>query len=277
MTVELSPDDATDPGLSPLRNFGNEVMLERMRMNMSRVELGRAVACGESLVAKIERGDRVPQREFAEGCDRVFPYANGRFVRLWRLVIRYAYPPWFRPYVALEEKATMVRMFNPQLIPGLVQTPDYARAILRTGRPDNLDELLTARLERQRILVREDKPPANLRLVLNEAVLRNVVGDPAIMRGQLAHLRDLGEVPRNRVQIIPDRGRHHGYQCPFGLLSFSEGADVAHVDGFPRGYVLAEPDDVSAAQGAYDLLTAMAASPDESAELIGVTLKGCYP
>ncbi len=67
MTVELSPDDATDPGLSPLRNFGNEVMLERTRMNMSRVELGRAVACGESLVAKIERGDRVPQREFAEG------------------------------------------------------------------------------------------------------------------------------------------------------------------------------------------------------------------
>ncbi|WP_234313120.1 helix-turn-helix domain-containing protein [Streptomyces sp. NRRL F-6628] len=114
MTVELSPDDATDPGLSPLRNFGNEVMLERTRMNMSRVELGRAVACGESLVAKIERGDRVPQREFTEGCDQVFPHGNGRFMRLWRLALRYAYPPWFWPYVALEKKATGLRMFNPR-------------------------------------------------------------------------------------------------------------------------------------------------------------------
>ncbi|MBO1282641.1 helix-turn-helix transcriptional regulator [Streptomyces sp. CAI-21] len=275
MTVELSPDDATDPGLSPLRNFGNEVMLERMRMNMSRVELGRAVACGESLVAKIERGDRVPQREFAEGCDRVFPHGNGRFMRLWRLALRYAYPPWFRPYVALEEKATALRMFNPVLVPGIVQTRGYATAILKEGRPMGLEDLVTSRLERQRILEREEPP--RLWLVLHERVLRNVVGTEEVMREQLVRLLQIAETPTHRVQIIRDDGRQHGpVGSPFVLMSFDEGADVVHVDGFPRGYVLAEQEDVTDATDAYDLLRAFAMPLDESAELINSVLRDCY-
>ncbi|MFJ2603738.1 Scr1 family TA system antitoxin-like transcriptional regulator [Streptomyces sp. NPDC091279] len=276
MSVENEHTDPTDPAWSALKHFGSEVQIERERLGMSRPELAKEANCGPSLVAKIETGSRVPQLEFAQACDCAFPDSNGRFARLWPLAIRYAYPPWFRHYVELECTATVVKMFHPQLLPGLVQTREYARAVLRTSRPDNLDDLITARMERQRILDREDKPPASLRLVLNEAVLRNSVGDPAVMRGQLTHLRELAAVPRHRVQIIPDRGRHHGYHSPFGLLSFSEGADVVHVDGFPRGYVLAEPGDVTTGQEAYDLLTAMAAPLDESAELIDSISKDCY-
>ncbi|KUL57284.1 DUF5753 domain-containing protein [Streptomyces albidoflavus] len=276
MTVELSPDDATDPGLSPLRNFGNEVMLERTRMNMSRVELGRAVACGESLVAKIERGDRVPQREFTEGCDQVFPHGNGRFMRLWRLALRYAYPPWFWPYVALEKKATGLRMFNPVVAPGIVQTRSYATAILKEGRPKGLEDLVTARLERQQILQREE--PTGLWLVLHERVLRNVVGSEEIMREQLLRLLQIAETSTHRVQIIRDEGRYRGPvgAAPFVLMSFEEGADVVHVDGFPRGYVLAEQDEVADAEDAYDLLRALAMPLEESAELINSVLKECY-
>jgi DNA-binding XRE family transcriptional regulator len=274
MSVETESPDPSDPTATPLKHFGNEVMIERERLGMSRAELGKVAHCSYSLVHKIERGDRVPALDFAETCDRVFPHANGRFLRLWPLVLRYAFPPWFRRYVELEWTATVVRMFNPQLVPGLVQTPEYARAVLRTGRPTNLEDLVTARSERQRVLTRDN--PARLWLVLNEAVLRNTVGDPGIMRGQLTHLRGLAVNPIHRVQIIRDKGQHHGWQSPFGLLSFNEGADVVHVDGFPKGYVLAEPDDVSTAQDAYDLLTAMAAPPDESAELIDSFLKD-YP
>lgn len=275
MSVEDERADGGDPTASPLKHFGSEVKLERERLGMSRADLGREASCGYSLVAKIEAGDRVPALEFAESCDRVFPHSNGRFVRLWPLALRYAFPPWFRRYVELEEKATAVRMFHPQLAPGLVQTEEYARAVLRMGRPANLDDLVTARIERQRILAREK--PTRLWLVLNEAVLRKVVGSEEIMHGQLARLRDIAETPAHRVQIIRDSGHHREPAAsPFGLLSFSEGADVVHVDGFPKGYVLAEQDDVEAAQEAYDLLMALASPPDESAELIDSISKDCY-
>ncbi|GHI39653.1 helix-turn-helix domain-containing protein [Streptomyces violascens] len=274
MSVENESADPADPAWSPLKHFGSEVQLERERLGMKRAALGKAANCGYSLVAKVETGERVPTLEFAQACDRMFPHSNGRFVRLWPLALRYAFPPWFRAYVELEEKATSVRMFHPQLVPGLVQTEGYARAVLRTGRPTNLDDLVTARIERQRILTREK--PTRLWLVLNEVVLRNVVGTKDVMRAQLAHLRDLAENPAHRVQIIRDNGKHHGWASPFSLLSFSEGADVVHVDGFPKGYVLAETDDVASAQDAYDLLKAMAAPPDETAELIDSITKDCY-
>ncbi|MET9468470.1 helix-turn-helix transcriptional regulator [Streptomyces sp. NPDC006544] len=274
MSVETEETDPDDPTASPLVHFGREVRLERERLGISRKELAKAATCGYSLVAKIESGDRVPPREFAEACDRLFPHSNGRFVRLWPLALRYAFPPWFRRYVELEETASVVRMFNCQLLPGLVQTTAYARAVLRTGRPTNLEDLVAARIERQRVLTREQ--PARLWLVLNQAVLTHTVGGPDVMRAQLSRLHELAADPAHRVQIIEDKGRHHGYHSPFGVLSFNEGTDVVHVDGFPRGYLLAEPDDLEKAREAYDLLTAMALPPDESADLIDSTLKDNY-
>nr|WSZ95913.1 helix-turn-helix transcriptional regulator [Streptomyces sp. NBC_00857] len=275
MTVENESVEATDAAASPLAHFGAEVRLERERLGMSRADLGKVACCGYSLVAKIEAGDRVPSLDFAEACDRTFPYANGRFVRLWPLALRYAFPPWFRRYVELEWTATEVHMFHPLLVPGLVQTEQYARAVLRTGRPTNLDDLVTARMERQRILTRE--VPTRLWIILDEGVLRRAVGGKRVMRGQLERLRTLAEEPQHVIQVIPNSiAAYPGSGSPFGLLSFSEGADVVHVDGFPKGYILAEPDDVVAARTAYGLLKATALPPDESAPVIDSILKDCF-
>lgn len=275
MSIDTTPTDRTDLGVSPLRHFGQEVRLERERMGMSRADLGKLAYCGYSLVAKIESGERVATRDFAAACDAAFPHANGRFLRLWALALRYAFPPWFRPIAELEGTATVVRVFQPLLFPGLVQTPDYARAVLRVGRPANLEDQVTARIERQRILAR-DQDPARLWLILRESVLTNMVGDPAVMREQMLRLRDLAETPRHRVQIIRRSGPHYGGQSPWSLLSFAEGADVVHVDAFPRGYVLAEQADVTRAQEAYDLLNAAAEPPDETAALIDSLLREHY-
>jgi transcriptional regulator with XRE-family HTH domain len=272
VTVENENAEAVGPTASPLTHFGAEVRLERERLAMSRAELGKAANCGYSLVAKIESGDRVPALDFAEACDRVFPHAGGRFVRLWPLALRYAFPPWFRRYVELEWSATAIRMFHPLLLPGLVQTEGYARAVLRTGRPTNLDDLVTARMERQRILTRDDPP--HLWIVLDEAVLKRPVGGKDVMRSQLERLRALADSPPHVVQIIPNTiAVYPGSGSPFGLLSFGEGPDVVHVDGFPKGYVLAEPEDVASATGAYDLLKATALPPDESGHVIDSILK----
>ncbi|WP_326610750.1 helix-turn-helix transcriptional regulator [Streptomyces scopuliridis] len=275
MTVENETAESTDPAVSPLAHFGAEVRLERERLDISRAELGKAACCSYSLVAKIEAGRRVPPLDFAEACDQMFPHSNGRFARLWPLALRWAFPPWFRRYVELEWTATAISMFHPQLVPGLVQTEEYARAVLRTGRPSNLEDLVTARMERQRVLARE--VPTRLWIILDEGVLRRPIGGKHVMREQLKQLRALAETPRHVVQVIPKTiAAYPGSGSPFGLLSFSEGSDVVHVDGFPKGYVLADPDDVAAAYDAYDLLKATALPPDESASEIGSILKECY-
>lgn len=238
---------------------------------MSRAELGKLAHCSYSLIAKIESGTRVPTLDFARLCDATFPHAGGRFERFWPIALRYAFPPWFRHYAELEWTATVVRVFNPQFIPGLAQTPGYARAVLSAGRPKNLDDQVTARVERQRILSRDD--PARLWLILHEAVLTNEVADAAVMREQLVHLRRIAQTPHHRVQVIRRKDPQFGSDNGWSLLSFSEGADVVHVDAFPRGYVLAERDDVACAQDAYDLLVAAAEPPYETADLIDSLLK----
>lgn len=273
MSVETV--DPTEPAVSPLAHFGTEVRLERERLGLSREELGKAAHCGYSLVAKIEAGQRVPSIDFAETCDQVFPHAHGRFERLCTLVLRFAFPPWFRKYVELEEVATHIRMFQCQMVPGLVQTEEYARAIMATGRMPNPEDLVTARMARQRILGREHPPRAWI--VLDECVLRRTIGGVHVMKGQLEKLHGLASTPPHVVQIVPDDGRpYHGWSGPFGLLSFAEGSDVAHVDGFPRGYVLGDQEDVAMAADAFDLLMATAMSPDESLRLINSVLKDCY-
>ncbi|MFF1460060.1 Scr1 family TA system antitoxin-like transcriptional regulator [Streptomyces sp. NPDC058330] len=274
MAVEAEPA-TSDPAETPLTFFGAEVQVARERWNIRREDLAQAASCGYSLVAKIEAGKRTPSLNFARACDQIFPGAEGLFERLWPLAMRYAFPPWFRRYLELEWKASSLRMFHPQLMPGLVQTESYARAVLRTGRPSNLEELVTGRIDRQRILER-DRDPARLWLILNEAALTNMVGDREVMHQQLSHVLKLSEVARHRVQVVPNTGQHHGWASPFGILSFPDDEDVVHVDGFPRGYLLAEPEDRTKASDAYDLLTALALSPDLSAELITSIQKERY-
>ncbi|WP_103503609.1 MULTISPECIES: helix-turn-helix transcriptional regulator [unclassified Streptomyces] len=272
MKVESPVVGSEGGNTSPLKAFGYEVRLERERLRMTRAELGERAHCGYSLVAKIESGDRVAAREFAETCDEVFPYANGRFVRLWELVLMFAYPSWFRPYVRLEQAATAICEYHPLLVPGLAQTEGYARAIFQGRRPENLEDMVTARLERQRILAR-DEPP-QLWIVLEEAVLRRRIAGPSVMADQLRQLRGIATNPRHVVQLIPSAIACYpaaGY--PYSVLSFDEGADVVHADGFPTGHVVAESGAVQAARRAYDLLKATAMPPDESVSVIDSLLK----
>ncbi|WP_262928426.1 helix-turn-helix domain-containing protein [Streptomyces sp. CBMA29] len=195
------PED--DPSASPLKHFGREVKLERERTRLSRAELGKEASCGYSLVAKIEAGERMPAFDFAEACDRAFPDANGRFGRLWPLVIKYAYPSWFRPFVELEAAAATIRSFQVQVVPGLLQTPEYARAVMEAGRlrlgTRRVDDLLTARMERQRILARPDPP--DLWVILHESVLRVRVGSAQVFGAQLSAVEQV---------VAGFRGSEHG-------------------------------------------------------------------
>ncbi len=134
-------------------------------------------------------------------------------------------PAWLEPYVGLEEAASSIRCYEIQFVPGLLQTPDYARAIAALGYPagsaEEIERRVSLRMIRQAVLTRPT--PAHLWLVLDEAALRRPIGRPDVMRGQLRHLIEMGGLPNVSLQIIPlARGGHAAGAGPFTILRFSE-------------------------------------------------------
>src|SRR5258707_9648496 len=170
--------------------FGADLRRARVAVGMSQDQLGRALSFSGDLVGKIETCERAPTPKFAEGCDRVFPHFDGLFTRLIGLARRWEgpHPQWFRDWVQAEQQASSLRWWEPMLVPGLLQTVDYARELFRAWQSgstseDELEELVSARIERQAILDRP-KPP-ELWVVVDEAVLHRLPGAPKTMYNPL--------------------------------------------------------------------------------------------
>ncbi|WP_431981155.1 helix-turn-helix domain-containing protein [Streptomyces qinglanensis] len=264
-------DPKADPRVSTLAYFGTELRIRREDAELSQAELGRRTFCTHSYISRIESASRVPGEEFAQRCDEVL-CTGGLFARLWPVVIEHAYPDWFRPFVDLEKDAVSIWNFQNQVVPGLLQTEEYARALFSAGRLANTNELVAARMTRQHILQQDDR--ARLWAVLDENVLRRVVGSPAVMARQLSLLVEAAQDPRTVVQVIPyEVGAHASMDGPFSGLTMDEGADVVYIDGRARGYITALAEDVAEFQYTYDLLRADALPPRASIDLIAVRAK----
>ncbi|WP_369200366.1 helix-turn-helix transcriptional regulator [Streptomyces sp. PU-14G] len=273
MTAEQHVDGnpKADPKVSTLAYFGTELRIRREEAGLSQTTLGRRTFCTHSYVSRIESGSRVPSEEFAQRCDDAL-CTGGLFARLWPVVIEHAYPDWFRPFVDLEKDATCIWDFENQVVPGLLQTEEYARALFAAARLPNTDEMVAARMTRQHILERTDR--CRLWAVLDENVLRRAVGGPHIMARQLEAVLAAAEDPRTIVQVVPfDVGAHASMDGPFAGLTMNEGADVVYVDGRARGYISAAPEEVADYAYAYDLLRADALSPKASIDLIAARAK----
>lgn len=266
-----------DPSESVLAFYATDLRRTREKAGITQRDFAKRALMAPSLLNKIEAARRLPSRELSELCDEVFGTGD-HFQRLWPLVVKYAYPSWFRPYVELEEAATVIRSFQAQLVPGLLQTVDYARAVLTPGRqdPDKVDELVTGRLERQRILTRAEPP--ELWVILDENVLRRPMGGTMVMCEQLERLVAVAFEPRTVIQVVPyDAGAYAGVDGSFVALTLDEGSDVVYTEGFLKGQILAEPEEIKAADRAYDLLRAVALSPDRSIDLITDVMEELRP
>ncbi|MDX3227419.1 helix-turn-helix transcriptional regulator [Streptomyces sp. ME19-01-6] len=265
-----NPNDL-DPSQSPLAFFGSEVRLQREKAGMSQQDLGKALYCSGALVGYIEAAKRYPTLEFAERCDEVFG-TGGFFTRMWPLVSRFVLPHAFRHMVDFEAGATAIRTYQAQVLYGLVQTEDFARAMLAPGRHEDLDAALAARMERQSILQGASAP--DVWVVIDEAALRRrPVGGEAV-RVQLQHLLDYRYDPKMVVQILPfSAGITVSMDGSFTLLTMDEGADLVYSEGVGTAQVLAHPDEFKKACFRYDLLRAAALSPEDSCELIASLLE----
>jgi transcriptional regulator with XRE-family HTH domain len=188
-------------------------------------------------------------------------------------------PSGFDIYVGLEAETAAVRSYEISVVQGLLQTADYAKAVLREMFPrhtaDQIDRLVDLRLARQRRF--DDDPPLELWVILDEAVIRRVVGGAAVMQRQLNHLLDEAARPGTTLQILPfSSGAHAGHGGPFSILEFSERSDaeVAYVESV-AGFIYMERDkEVRARIEAFDRLRAAALSPTASAELITQVARG---
>ncbi|GGQ11604.1 helix-turn-helix domain-containing protein [Streptomyces virginiae] len=263
-----------DPSASPLDYYGSELRRLREDAGLNQAQLGSIVFCTGSLIGQVETTRRVPTRDFSERVDAALG-TGGVFSRLVGLVLRHQLPTWFQAYAEMEARAAYISTFQAQLVYGLLQTEEYARAVLGVRSEGDLDAKVAARMERQRILDRENPPL--MWIVLSEAVLHQEIGGRDVMRNQLAHLLDLRGREWVRVQILPfEAGAHVGLDGAFTVLRFDDTPDIVYTEDFVQGHMTANPQALREGSLRYDHLQAAALSLEDSAALIARVLEERY-
>lgn len=263
-----------DPGASPLDYYGFELRRYREAAGLTQKELGGVVYCTGSLVGQIETARKLPTLQFSERVD-VALGTGGLLSRLHELVMRSQLPAWFQQVAELEARAVEIGTFQTHMVHGLLQTKEYARAVLGVLDDSDLDDRTEVRLARQRILEKSDPPV--LWMILGEAALYQEIGGPATMRGQLAHLLSFEHNPKINVQVLPfSAGAHAGSQGSFTVFRFPSDPTIVYTEGYGSGHPTANPDTVKDCSLRYDHLQAAALSLKDSAELIRRVMEERY-
>jgi transcriptional regulator with XRE-family HTH domain len=187
-----------------------------------------------------------------------------------------AVPEWFGTFVGLEAEAETIWAYDAEYVPGLLQTEDYARTVHRAqlidGRDEDIDRLVRVRMARQELLTAEDAPQAWL--VINEAVLRRLVGGPDVMRAQLRRLAEATDLPTVTIQVVPfSAGAHPAMVGGFIRLSFPGDPSIVYVEYHAGALYLESPAEVGRYTLMFDHLRATALSVDASRALIARVLR----
>lgn len=259
-----------DPTLSPRALYGAELRYQRERAGMTQAELGAPMFVSGSFIGQLESGTRRMQVEYAKRIDDILE-TDGFFARNFEASQQSRYPEHFADAAEFESLALTIREFAPLLVPGLLQTEGYARAVFRAVHPvapeSLIEGLLSARLDRARIF--ENPTTPLFWAVLDEAVLRRPVGGAAAMSEQLRHISALARRNRAIVQVLPySEGAHAALEGSLKLMTFADAPPVAYLQGLSTGQMLDDPHRVERYGLAYDLVRAAAMSPEASLVLI---------
>jgi len=189
----------------------------------------------------------------------------------WQSYSRSVVPSGYGDLITVETEAATIRSYQPEVVPGLLQTAGYARAVIRVGRKSDtaaeVGRRVEVRLERQQILTRADPPPPRVHVVLNEAVLRRRVGGPEVMREQIQHLMAERDRANVTVQVLPfETGAHPAMVGPFVMMTFLDPGDlgVVHLENATGSLALETPEELRAYEAFWDDIQASAYSPDDT-------------
>ncbi len=266
------------------RRLAVELTSRREAAGLSREEVARRLEWSTSTIFRIETGRSRPQPRSVRDLMDLYGVTGSEREGLIQLAREARQPGWwhsfrdvlpnpYEVYIGLETGAVSIRNFEPLLIPGLLQTADYATAMVRGGAReldrDEIERRVEVRLSRQQVLLKEDRP--RLWAVIDEAVIRRVVGSPAVMAAQLQQLAEAAEHGKTTLQVVPfSAGAHAGTSGPFVILGLPEPAepDLVYVETLAGDIYLEERADVDRYTLAFDRLLAAALHPDDSIALV---------
>ncbi|MFG2561689.1 helix-turn-helix domain-containing protein [Streptomyces sp. NPDC048496] len=250
--------------------YGRLLQHLRKRAEMNQQALGDAIGYSLEQVASVEQGRRPAKEAFTVAADRVLA-AGGVLEVLQDEVDRAKLPQFFRSFALIEAEVVSRFSYDPLLVPGLLQTEGYARAVFAGHCPPLSDEIVDqhteARLARQKLLTRN--PLAELSFIVSEEALRDPVGDAEVMRGQRQRLLEVNALRNVAVQVMPaGRGFHPGKNGPFVVVESKELRHLGYFESQGVGCVVHDPADVSAFGMRYGKLRSQALNVEESARLI---------
>ncbi|MGW0580143.1 helix-turn-helix domain-containing protein [Streptomyces sp. NPDC002920] len=251
--------------------FGTRVRRLRTAAGLTQTELGHRTHVVSTRITQIERASGAkPTLALARALDAALG-ADDLLIELWPYVYREAFPDWSRRFMEHSERAMAIRQYAAHVVPGLLQTEDYARAVLSVGRTldgkEQLEERVALRMGRQERLVGPDR--RELWVVLDEAVLRRPVGGQAVMREQLARLLGTAAERHIAVQVLPfDQGEHEVMGGSLTVLTMRDGSEIAYTEGAHYGQLIEDPDEVREFALTYDRLRAAALPPLMSLDMI---------
>lgn len=269
------------------RKLGSELRALRVQAGLTSGQAARLVGWHQSKVSRIETGRSgvkasdvlrlLDAFETADAHQRdlvvALAGAEDAGGHHWWQAYRGLLPPSYRDFISLESQACRIRTLETSVVPGLLQTPAYARAVTRSVLPDmpdsHIEALVEVRLARQEVL--RTQSPLQLSAVLDEGVLRREVGGAGILRRQVAHLAEAAQMEHVRIQVLPfSAGGHIGLTGPFVVFSFpnTSDLDVVVLDHLTSSLYLERKEDLKAYTDAYDALLLRAMSPEDSLEFI---------
>jgi transcriptional regulator with XRE-family HTH domain len=247
-------------------------------------QVAAELLCSPSKVSRMETGHRgATARDIRDLCQIYGVTDPGQQKRLMRLAAAGKRAGWwqgyeldyFATYVGLEEEAIALSYYQSSVVPGLLQTPAYLRAIHEVTIPpvseERIDQLIEVRLTRQKLLTKD--PPLRLAVVLDEGALHRQVGGPAVMKEQLERLVDIANWSNVAIQVVPfTAGAHAALESTFNILDFEDPApSLVYVEGLIGFMYLERPQDLARYRGVFEQLQAKALTPQESVELISAT------
>ena len=289
----MTEEQGTPGGPTALRiMLGAHLRRMREEAGISRADAGWAIRGSESKISRLELGrvgfkprdvgdllDLYRLTDQAER-DRLIDLAKQANNPGWWQRYDDLTPSWFHSYLGLEEAASLIRTFEVQFVPGLLQTPDYARAVTQLGHAEaplpkaETDRLVALRLARQRILTRGRA--TRLWAIVDEVVLRRAIGGPRVLRDQLEHLLELSSLSNITLQVIPiDRGGYVATGGAFSLMRFADTdlPDVVYIEHLTSAVYLDKREEVDKYVVTMDALSIAAGTPRETEDLLKNIIK----
>ena len=265
------------------RRLGQELRRLRELKGMTAEEVAERLLVSQSKISRLENGRRsISQRDVRDLCG-VYEVEDHRIVdSLMQMAKDSRQQGWWHSfgdipysvYIGLETDAASLRVYDPQVVPGLLQTRQYAEALIAGALPEtaaaDVEKRVQVRLRRQERITAPESP-LRLWTVMDEAALKRVVGNRSLMRDQLEHLVEQSQLPHVTVQVIPfEMGAHPGLNGQYAILEFPDAADssVVYIEGVTSDLYLEKANDVQKYSVMYEHLRAQALNVDQSRQFI---------